>query len=100
MIKFVLRRNLIYPLQLIIWHLLRKFEMSLITSVFNFGDSLTYTPLMFLGEFFAGLIIHSYQSKSLKKKKKKRKLILLNQIYFYIMRLFFLILIASLKSGY
>ena len=71
MIKFALRRNLIYPLQLIIWHLLRKFEMSLITYLFNFGESLIYTPLMFAGEFFAELIIHSYQSKSLKKKSKK-----------------------------
>ena len=73
MIKFALRRNLIYPLQLIIWHLLRKFEMMLITYLFNFTNSLVYIQLMFVGEFFAGLIVHSYQNKFLKKEKEKKK---------------------------
>ena len=51
MIKFALRPNLIYPLQLIIWNLLRKLETMLINYLFNFSDSLVYTPLMFIGEF-------------------------------------------------
>ena len=51
MIKFALRRNLIYPLQLIIYNLLRRLETMLINHLFHFSDSLAYTPLMFIGEF-------------------------------------------------
>ena len=71
MIKFALRPNLIYPLQLIIWNLLRKIETILISYLFNFSDSLVYTPLMFLGEFLSGLGIFLYQKKFLKKRRKK-----------------------------
>ena len=74
MIKFALRRNLIYPLQLIIWNLLRKLETILISYLFNFDDSLVYTPLMFFGEFISGLIIYNYQNKFLKKEKKQIKI--------------------------
>jgi len=70
MIKFALRPNLIYPLQLIIWNLLRKIETILISYLFNFSDSLIYTPLMFLGEFLSGLVIFLYQKKFLKKEEK------------------------------
>ena len=69
MIKFALRRNLIYPLQLIIWNLARKLETMLIGFLFNFGNSLFYTPLMFIGEFLSGLFIYLYQKKFLKKEK-------------------------------
>ena len=72
MIKFALRRNLIYPLQLMIWHLLRKLETMLISYLFNFGDSLIYTPLMFIGEFISGLIIFLYQKNFVKKGKEKK----------------------------
>ena len=69
MIKFAWRRNLIYPLQLIIWHLSRNIETKLISYLFNFSGSLTYTPLMFLGEFISGLLLFLYQKHFLKKKK-------------------------------
>ena len=39
MIKFALRRNLIYPLQLLIYNLLRKLETKLIDHLFEFRDS-------------------------------------------------------------
>ena len=52
MIKFALRRNLIYPLQLIIYNLLRKFETILLKFLFNFNDSLLYTPLIIFCAFF------------------------------------------------
>ena len=74
MIKFALRPNLIYPLQLIIWNLLRKLETMLINYLFNFSDSLVYTPLMFIGEFVSGLAIYLYQKKFLQKKKTTSKI--------------------------
>ena len=70
-IKFALRPNLKYPFQLIIWHLLRKIETMLISYLFNFGDSLVYIPLMFIGEFVSGLIFYSYQNKFFQKVKEK-----------------------------
>ena len=69
--KFALRRNLIYPFQLIIWNTLRKLEMILINHLFDFDNSLIYTIFMFLGEFFLGFLIYLYQQKSLSKKKNK-----------------------------
>ena len=69
--KFALRRNLIYPFQLIIWNTLRKLEMILINHLFDFNNSLIYTTLMFLGEFFSGFLIYLYQQKSLSKKQNK-----------------------------
>ena len=73
MIKFALRRNLIYPLQLIIYNLLRKLETILINHLFNISDSLAFTPLMFIGEFAAGLFVYLYEKNFLKKKKNKSK---------------------------
>ena len=73
MIKFALRPNLIYPLQLIIWNLLRKLETMLIGSLYKFSDSLAYTPLMFIGEYVSGLIFHKYQKKFTKRKNKPSK---------------------------
>ena len=67
--KFALRRNLIYPFQLIIWNWLRNLEVLLINYLFNFGSSLIYSPLMFLGEFILGIFIYSYQMNFLKVKK-------------------------------
>ena len=80
-IKFALRRNLIYPLQLIIWQLLRKIETIIIGYFFNFNDSLFYTPLMFLGEFISGLIFFLYQKNFLKEKKVAPKIFSINLIY-------------------
>ena len=73
MIKFALRRNLIYPLQLIIWHFLRNVETILIGHFFNFKNSQIYTSIMFIGEFVSGLIIYLYQKHFLKKNKKPAK---------------------------
>ena len=61
MIKFVLRRNLKYLLQLIIWNFIRDLEVILIKYLFNFGDSLLFTTIMFLAEFLSGLIVYKYQ---------------------------------------
>ena len=77
-IKFALRRNLIYPLQLIIWNFLRNLETLLISYLFNFDDSFVYTPIMFLGEFLSGLIIYNYQNRFLKKGNKPSKFFFYN----------------------
>ena len=71
MLKFALRRNLIYPFQLIIWNLLRQIETIIIKDYFNFSNSLIFTPIMYIGEIFGGAIVFYYQKKNNKKKVKK-----------------------------
>ena len=61
MIKFAIRRNLIYPLQFSLWNIVRDVETSLISYFFGLSNLLIYTPLMFLGEFLAGFIFYIYQ---------------------------------------
>ena len=67
MIKLAARPNLKYPLQLLLYNELRNIEAILVYSLLKFGDSLVFTPLMFLGEFLSGLIIYLYQNKLVKK---------------------------------
>ena len=74
MIKFSTRGNIKFPLQLLLWNILRKFESSLISYFLGFDNSLIFTPLMFLGEFSAGLIIYLYQKKFLQKQKSSEKI--------------------------
>ena len=68
MIKFALRRNLIYPLQLLIFSSVRDIEKELLRHFYGFDYSLILTSLMFIGEILAGLIIYLYQKKTIKKK--------------------------------
>ena len=68
MIKFAIRQNVKYPLQLLIWFILREIESDLVSRFLNF-NSIIYTPIMFLGEFLAGLIIYLYQKQYLSKDK-------------------------------
>ena len=68
MIKFALRRNLIYPLQLLIFSSVRDIEKELLRHFYGFDYSLILTSLMFIGEILAGLIIYLYQKKIIKKK--------------------------------
>ena len=67
MIKAAIRPNLKYPLQLFLYSELRHIESILVIRFLKFDDSLVYAPLMFLGEFGAGLIIYLYQKESIKK---------------------------------
>ena len=69
MIKFALRRNLIYPLQLLIFSLARDIEKDIIGRVYKFDYPFHFTILMFIGEILAGLIIYLYQKKIISKKK-------------------------------
>ena len=69
MIKVTLRPNLMYPFQLIIWTLLRYGETKLFEYLFNFKNSLSFTTIMFLAEFFSGLMTFKYQKYFFNKKK-------------------------------
>ena len=71
MIKFALRPNLIYILQLLIWTALRKVERIIMSEVLGFGNSSIFTSLMFLGEFLGGLVIYIYQERFLSKKQQE-----------------------------
>ena len=63
-IRFALRRNLIYPLQLLLLSELRNIEVSLIKNYLEYNNSLIFTSLMFLGEFLTGLILYIYIEKN------------------------------------
>ena len=56
--KFGIRKNLIYPLMLIITTSIRKVDTILMIKINNFEASLFLTLIMFLGEFVFGLIIY------------------------------------------
>ena len=66
-IKFETRPNLIYPLQSLIYSVLRDIELKLIEKFLNFNAPFVFTLLMFIGEFFAGLIVYLYQKKFINK---------------------------------
>ena len=70
MIKCALRHNSIFPFQFLIWTFFRDIETTLISYFFDLDYLLIYTPLMFLGEFLAGLTFYLYQKQFLSKKKK------------------------------
>ena len=53
---------MLYLVNLIIFYYLRKVDLIIINTKFNFNDSLIFTLLMFFGEFFAGLAIQLYQT--------------------------------------
>ena len=73
--KFIhisIRRNLLYLVNLIIFYYLRKVDLIIINTKFNFNDSLIFTLLMFFGEFFAGLAIQLYQTFFIKEEINKK----------------------------
>ena len=70
MIKFALRRNLIYPFQYLLWSVIRDIEGDLISIFFKLDHLIITTPLMFLGEFLGGLILYIYDMKIIAKYKK------------------------------
>lgn len=77
MIKIAVRRNLIYPLQMLIWTTLRYIDIYLINMFLKFNNSSFFTLLMFTGEFLAGLIFYLIQKRFLSKNKKANELELL-----------------------
>ena len=71
MIKFALRPNLRYPVQLIIWSFIRTIERELIGQFYSYKINLAYLPLMFFGEFIFGGTIYLYIECSSKKRRKE-----------------------------
>ena len=73
-IKISTRRNLFYLSQVIFHYYSRKVVLIIIiNNLFVFNNSLIFTILMLLGEFFAGVSIHLYQILFFEKKSKKTK---------------------------
>ena len=70
-IKISSRRNLFYLYQVIFHYYSRKVVLIVLTQLFKFNDSLIFTILMLLGELFAGLSIHLYQTLFFKAKSNK-----------------------------
>ena len=70
MIKISLRPNLIYPIYLIMWTLLRKIVTIILAKFYKFNGSVVYTFLMFLGEIIGGLFFYLYQKGYFEKKIK------------------------------
>ena len=73
MIKFALRRNLIYVLQYIVWSFLKDILSFYMDKLFKFGKSYMYVQFMFLGEILAGVIMYFWQRKYNKKKKEENQ---------------------------
>ena len=73
-IKFAFRRNLIYPGQLILYHFLRQVVVDLIANIFDFENSLAYTPIVFTAEFLGGLTFYLLQILSLRRKRAKKNI--------------------------
>ena len=69
MIKFGIRRNMRYPVNLVIWSFLRQVETEVIDKFFSLKSTLIYMPLMFLGEFLFGLILYLYEKIIFMRKK-------------------------------
>lgn len=72
MIKFTHRQNLKYPLLLLLWNVLRDVHGSLVSHFLKASGLSINLPLMFLGEFLAGLFIYLYQYQFYSRNKKGR----------------------------
>ena len=73
MIKFALRRNLIYFLQYIIWSFARDILTLNLEKIYKLGKSCLYLQYMFFGELLAGIIMYFSQRKYKKTKKEENK---------------------------
>ena len=72
MIKFKLRKNLIYLFVYYISWYIRKIVTIIFENTFDFYPSFIFLFLMTLGEIFGGLTIFLYQYISLKRKKDSK----------------------------
>ena len=72
MIKFGIRRNLVYPIILIICDFLRKIDVYLMSD-FNLKYSLLFVLLMFLSELVSGISLFLYHKKYLINKNETKK---------------------------
>ena len=70
MMKIGIRHNLLYPLMLIIFSFFRKIDSILMHDIIEVKGSLLLTLIMFLSEFFSGLILFQYHMSFLKRENK------------------------------
>ena len=69
MIKFKLRKNLLYLLALYIFFNVRIVVKIIINKSFDYRPTFLYIYMMNLGEIFGGLSIYFYQYATMRKKK-------------------------------
>jgi len=72
-IKFAFRRNLIYPMQYILWGFVREIISMIIYNKIEFRNPYIYLPTMFFGEFFAGGVVYLYEKRVMKSMKKEKE---------------------------
>ena len=74
MIKIGKRHNLIYPLMLMIFIILRRIEVILMSKIFNYNWPFLLPVLIFLSKFTGGFIgmYYTQPEQSINKKKNKR----------------------------
>jgi hypothetical protein len=72
-IKLALRRNLIYPLQYVIWSFIREVSYMIINRKINYKEPCILMPLMLLGEILGGAIMYCYERKIMKTKKEEKQ---------------------------
>ena len=104
MIKYATRRNLKYPLLLLLFNTLRDIDYNLIRSLLDFHYLSILHILMFFGEFLGGLIYYIKEIKFLSKNKRKNSIQFTNIGYYKqnqnlpkdkIVKIIFLIFVAS-----
>ena len=78
MLKFAIRRNLIFPLQLLIWNTIRDIDIFLVKYFFDYNEPGFYAFLMSLGQFLAGLIFYLYYKRMLTKPSKVKSAFVYN----------------------
>ena len=78
-IHIATRRNLFYLLSLIIHYYLRKADLIIINTEYEFNDSLIFTLLMLWGEFFGGLAIFYQNNFFIHTKRKKKGFLIFNK---------------------
>ena len=70
MMKIGIRYNLLYPLMLIIFSFFRKIDSILMYDIIGVKGSLLLTLIMFMSEFFSGLILFRYHMAFLRRENK------------------------------
>ena len=67
------RRNLLYVIYSMIYYFLRKVDLIIINKKYKYNDSLIFTLLMILGEFFGGFTVYIYLNHFSKQENNKAK---------------------------
>ena len=73
LIHITKRRNLLYVIYSMIYYFLRKVVLIIINKKYKYNDSLIFTLLMVLGEFFGGFTVYIYLNHFSKQENNKAK---------------------------